>query len=458
MTDDLHLTDPLTGYIMLGGEREDAVPAVLRDTGTRIELSVPFRDIRTVPGCWFVSSWRDSNGGLVVGNQIPDSLPHELLFVCNARSFVLVGCRSSGMSMSVGFGPGTGKVIPTYVVCGGRHGRYAEINGLRTRCLDSVRWFDLSSTSLLVTKDEEGKCKNVKVCSSAIPPVDIDKQAGLVIRPDFEVTESGKTDSIISRQSVLIETKKDCEMKWEEHLSVHHAIKDLISISDWNSREFTDMSVMRLDDPKLVIDGKIVYEGWFPVISYYPLVQRNGVDNIQDTFIFSYRDIGIFGIKKWLSLRQACSQGMTLLSYLAREHQHLALETLSILVGTALECVAWYVATTERDVYLFQRNKRNRMLRFVSYEKALTCVVEKFGSFFPFNDSTRWRFEACKTFMGNKHPDAKSSDFQTMYQTTMQSLIILRMWLGIQLGANVAEMKKRLYRDEIGKNIRDLLI
>lgn len=457
MTEKWQLTDPLTGYIVLGDSPDSAIPAVLRDTGERVELTIPFKNILTIPGNWFVSTWEMSDGGLAINGQSPDIMPHELLFVCNEKSFALVDCRIANITSSIGFGPGTGTVVPTYVICGARSNHYAEINGLRTQWPDSVRWFNLPSTACDVELDKDGKCQGVKVCSSSVPSILVDDKIGLAIHPEFRIRRLDKNDSVVSRQSVSIETRSDIAESWEGHLAIHRAIKDLISIADWNLREFTDMSAMRSDDSEKVEIGRIIQDQWAPVISYYPLVKRDGNENFQNSFLFTYQDIGNGGIRKWINLRKECRQGMTLLSYLARDHRHLALETMSMLVGTALECVAWYVAQKEYDVHLFQKNKQNKLLRFNSYEESLICIVEKFGDYFPFRDSSLWRKNAREVFMGSKHPDAPDPDFHITYQTTMQSLIVLRMWLGIQLGVYVKEMKERLRIDIIGKSVIDLL-
>lgn len=386
MSDKWQLTEPLTGYIILDSGLESVIPAVLRDTGERIELSVPFTDIQNIPGNWFVSSWMAPDGGLVVGGQFPDIMPHELLFVCNAQSFALVDCRIADITSSICFGPGTGTIVPTYVICGARNNRYAEINGLRTQWLDAVRWFNLPSTTYHVEQDEEGKCQGVEVCSKSIPPILVSDNLGLSIRPDFNVAPLRKNDSVISRQLVYIETKTNVAKSWEEHLATHRAIKDLISIADWNSRDFIDMSVMRTDDPEIIGGKGAVRDRWSPVVSYYPLVQRDNNENFQNTFLFDYEDIGNTGITKWLDLRKNCEQGMTLLSYLARDHGHLALETMSMLVGTALECVGWYIVQSERQETRI--NKRYGKEQPSTYKDMLEAIIEKIevGDFFKERD------------------------------------------------------------------------
>lgn len=455
MSDKWNLTEPLTGYIVLGDGSDSEIPAVLRDTGKRIELTVPFKDVQTMPGNWFESSWEGPNGDLVFGNQIPDTMPHELLFVCNTQNFALVDCHIVNITSSICSGPGTGTIVPTYVICGARNNRYAEINGLRTQWLDAVRWFNLPSTTYHVEQDEEGKCQGVEVCSKSIPPILVSENLGLSIRPDFNVAPVTKNDSVISHQLVYVETKTDVAKSWEEHLAIHQAIKDLISIADWNSREFIDMSAMRTDDSESVGCEEVARDRWSPVVSYYPLVKRDNNENFQNIFLFDYQDIGNTGILKWLDLRKDCEQGMTLLSYLARDHDHLALETMSMLVGTALECVGWYIVQSERQEKRIK--KRSGKEQPSTYKDMLEAIIEKIevGDFFKERDL--WIGTMRDVYVGNKHADAHSSDFLTTYEVTMQSLVVLRVWLGLQLGADIVNMKNRLTSDAIGKHVTYLL-
>lgn len=459
MTINTDLKEPIIGWLYLYNESISPVSAMLRDVGNRIELSVPFRDMNSLPGCWFRS-------GAICEHLESEyqKIPKTMRFVRNNEIYVLVGCRVASMTagMLEGIGPGTGVVVPTHVVCGAYSGQYEMINGLRTSCKDIVQWFGLKSIEYELGSDEDGRCKSVDVRSkrreSLIVSGGISSSGmSLIIRPSFTVSPNLAKDTITSHQKVYVETCSRIPLDWEEHIDVHSAITELLSIADWNSRVYTDMLAMRDDDPVRVESGTRIDDRWAPVVSYRPVIDRSDVGNYGSDFLFKYSDIGNGGIKKWLLLRNECSQGMSLMAYIAREQQHLSVETLSMLVGTALECVAWYIATRENDRHLFQKNKEGKMLRFNSYESALTCIVEKFGNYFPFEDSNLWRKKARIAFMGNKHPDAYDADFQTMYETTMQSLLILRIWIGIQLGASVEKMSLGLRLDEIGKNIYKLI-
>lgn len=91
------------------------------------------------------------------------------------------------------------------------------------------------------------------------------------------------------------------------------------------------------------------------------------------------------------------------------------------------------------------------------YKYMLKALVEEFGGDYPFIDSETWIALMRATYVGNKHADAQNTDLQTTFEVTWQGLLLLRMWVGVQLGASIVEMRNRLQTDEIGKRISNLL-
>lgn len=91
------------------------------------------------------------------------------------------------------------------------------------------------------------------------------------------------------------------------------------------------------------------------------------------------------------------------------------------------------------------------------YKYMLKALVEEFGGDYPFIDSETWIALMRATYVGNKHTDAQNTDLQTTFEVTWQGLLLLRMWVGVQLGASIVEMRNRLQTDEIGKRISNLL-
>lgn len=279
----------------------------------------------------------------------------------------------------------------------------------------------------------------------------IDESVGLKLRPDYSVRISSRRDEVTARQMVSIETRTDELRDWTWHLFYHRSLMNLLTISDWVPRTFADLEVLR-DEDSSKLDGK-EREVWHPVLSYMPRVDRSRFENPESQYLFRFSDIREEGIRKWLELVNRCQQGMTLLAYVAREQEHLAIETLNMLTGTMLDCIGWYVVKTKNQIKRMKRNSKTGEMQSAGFYQMLETVQEELGGVFPFTNKEDWKRDMRKAFVGNKHGDAEGVDFQTMYDVTMESLVIARMWVGLQLGADGNTLKERVSSDEIGKRV-----
>lgn len=438
----LDLTEPIIAWLLKPDSNCAEVAAMLRDTGKRFELTVPFRDNFDKYQQWFLSS------GMVVLHDKPlepVELPNIIRTVSNGRFYTLVGCRVSG---SVSAGTGTGVVVPTYVVFGNSKTNFEKIHAMRSGIPGLSPWSGISSLSLSLG---DGSSKKTEVIAEPRNEIVVDASEGLKLRPGYSVKTSLRRDEVTARQMVFIETRTDELRDWAWHLFYHRSLMNLLTISDWVPRTFADLEVLR-DEDFYELDGE-KREMWHPVLSYMPRVDRSHFENPESQYLFCFSDIREEGIRKWLELVDRCQQGMTLLAYVAKEQEHLALETLNMLTGTMLDCIGWYVVKTKNQIKRMKRNSKTGEMQSAGFYQMLEAVQEELGDVFPFTDPEDWRRNMRKAFVGNKHGDAEGVDFQTMYDVTMQSLVIARMWVGLQLGADGNTLKERVSSDEIGKRV-----
>ena len=438
----LDLTEPIIAWLLEPDSSRAEVAAMLRDTGKRFELAVPFRGNFDKYQQWFLSS------GTVVLNDKPlepVELPSIIRTVSNGRFYTLVGCRVSG---SVSAGTGTGIVVPTYVVFGTSETNFEKIHAMRSNIPGLSPWSGVSSLSLSFG---DGSSKKTEVIAEPRNEIVIDESVGLKLRPDYSVRTSLKRDEVTARQMVSIETRTDELRDWTWHLFYHRSLMNLLTISDWVPRTFADLEVLR-DEDSYELDGE-KREMWHPVLSYMPRVDRSHFENPESQYLFCFSDIREEGIRKWLELVDRCQQGMTLLAYVAKEQEHPALETLNMLTGTMLDCIGWYVVKTKNQIKRMKRNSKTGEMQSAGFYQMLEAVQEELGGVFPFTNKEDWKRDMRKAFVGNKHGDAEGVDFQTMYDVTMESLVIARMWVGLQLGADGNTLKERVSSDEIGKRV-----
>ena len=365
--------------------------------------------------------------------------------VSNGRFYTLVGCQVSG---SVSAGTGTGIVVPTYVVFGTSETNFEKIHAMRSNIPGLSPWSGISSLSFF---PGDSSSKKTEVIAEPRNEIMIDESVGLKLRPDYSVRISSRRDEVTARQMVSIETRTDELRDWTWHLFYHRSLMNLLTISDWVPRTFADLEVLR-DEDSSKLDGK-EREVWHPVLSYMPRVDRSRFENPESQYLFRFSDIREEGIRKWLELVNRCQQGMTLLAYVAREQEHLAIETLNMLTGTMLDCIGWYVVKTKNQIKRMKRNSKTGEMQSAGFYQMLETVQEELGGVFPFTNKEDWKRDMRKAFVGNKHGDAEGVDFQTMYDVTMESLVIARMWVGLQLGADGNTLKERVSSDEIGKRV-----
>ena len=348
----LDLTEPIIAWLLEPDSSRAEVAAMLRDTGRRFELAVPFRGNFDKYQQWFLSS------GMVVLNDKPlepVELPNIIRTVSNGRFYTLVGCQVSG---SVSAGTGTGIVVPTYVVFGTSETNFEKIHAMRSNIPGLSPWSGISSLSFF---PGDSSSKKTEVIAEPRNEIMIDESVGLKLRPDYSVRISSRRDEVTARQMVSIETRTDELRDWTWHLFYHRSLMNLLTISDWVPRTFADLEVLR-DEDSSKLDGK-EREVWHPVLSYMPRVDRSRFENPESQYLFRFSDIREEGIRKWLELVNRCQQGMTLLAYVAREQEHLALETLNMLTGTMLDCIGWYVVKTKNQIkILYPTNTGGRTI------------------------------------------------------------------------------------------------
>lgn len=442
MNKKLDLTEPIIAWLLEPDSSRAEVAAMLRDTGKRFELAVPFRGNFDKYQQWFLPS------NTVVLNDKPlepEELPNIIRTVSNGKFYTLVGCQASG---SVSAGTGTGIVVPTYVVLGTSETNFEKIHAMRSNIPGLSPWSGISSLSFF---PGDGSSKKTEVIAEPRNEIMIDESVGLKLCPDYSVRISPRRDEATARQMVSIETGTGKLRGWAWHLSYHRSLMNLLTISDWVPRTFADLEVLR-DEDSYKLNGK-EGEVWHPVLSYMPRVDRSHFENPESQYLFLFSDIHEEGIRKWFELVDRCQQGMTLLAYVAREQEHLALETMNMLTGTALDCIGWYIVETKHQKQRMKRNFRTGQMQSAGFYQMLEAIQDDLGDAFPFVKPDEWKESMQKAFVGNKHGDAEGVDFQTMYDATMQSLVIARMWVGLQLGADGNMLKERIQSDKIGRRV-----
>ena len=435
MKNALDLEKPQVGFVIDDGG--DERPAVLRDTGNRIELSIVKHD----EGQTLLQIVDDDNG-----ENFEKDPQYGACIGFNADyAYTLINCEYSSSRASSGVGITT--IIPEKVVTGVARKDLDTIDGMLTSMDGLSQWLGLSRFQW-----EQEDLKQTLTVEDT-PEKEMGWSDGLSYGQKWFIQL--RHDSAVVSNQVYLKTFLP-DKSWSEHLRVHRLISELMSVADCRTHTYKDMKAYKAR-PGAALSRKIERDDWRDVLSYTPVVDRSAVDH-ETTFLFTYKDLSDGGVERWNELCSGCAQGMTILLYLIREFDNLAIETKAVLVGAILECVGWYSIVSNNDTKRMGTRKDRvtgeKRPAPPKFETLLEVLIESFEDDLPFKDINLWKDCIYDSYMGSKHPDARKMELDEMYYAVMEAIVLVRMWVGGQVGADLKTMKDRLSNDRIGGSLR----
>ncbi|MCH4855710.1 hypothetical protein [Bifidobacterium pseudolongum] len=436
MRDILDLSDSCLGFAV--NNIGDELPAVLHDTGDQIELSILKHDNgRAIEMFAAVANVGKLNAGIEeeFGSCIEVKADYEYTLIDRERS-------SYGASSDVG----VDTIVSERVVAGIARKDFDTIDGMLTSMDGLSQWLGLSRFQW----EREGLKQTITVGDT--PATEMWPSAALgygqkwFIQPHY--------DSVVAANQVHLRTLLPNE-SWSEHLHVHGLISDLMSVADCRTHGYRDMKVYKAT-PNVGLPEEVDWNEWHDVLSYNPIVDRNACDR-ETKYLFSYGDLPKGSIAKWDELRDGCAQGMAILLHLIRELDNMTIETGAVLVGIMLEYVGKYIERSNIFGKTIEKSEGSNEEPEKGFKRLMTLLLKCFRGDVPLADPSGWKDRMRRAYIGNKHPDAKKATLGEMRLAVMESMVLVRMWVGMQVGADLKKMKDRLVCDKIGCSIRSHL-
>lgn len=440
--------EPRLGWLIDGNQDSSEIAVMLRDTGTAIELTVPLSSMLD-PADKYARWW--SSGIMEVGDSDDraerDAKPPRVLLFCDKDGFVvLVGCRAGRGNLVVGgTNRGSGIIVANYAVLGGRSLKYEEINGMRTDIPALMAWTRLSSMELETRDDERHRLRSVQMSLSSTDPVKLAQTLNLAMRSTWIGTS--KLGCFSAHEHVMLETYIRDAGSWDEHFLVHGAVLDLVSLSAWCPFGFAKVEVCRRDDPKRG-PGKERYDRWSQVATYRLPRQEEQFD--KQHFLFPYEEVGASGVERWLELREKYSQALDPIFGILRSDSPWS-ESGTVQSGIALETLGYLVDTHMHNRVKQCESKRKQ----ISFGDALKLIVDDM-EVMPFDDVDAWLGRAKEVYMGLKHYDRPTPDSLTLLNALRDNLLVIRFWVGLQLGVSSETLKDNLRNDPLSKKFIEI--
>lgn len=426
---------PRLGWLVDGNPDTERVAVLLQDTGSQIDLVIPTLGMMSADdpyGRWWSAGVRFEDDP---GRERYSYDPPRVLMVEDVRGrVVLVGCRSmnSRMNMSVG----EGHIVANYAVLGARHMNYERIHSMRTEVPAMSAWVGVHSMSLQREQGGDGRLTGVKVQVQIQDDVRLSAAFNLSMSSHWEVDKT--PDGARIHEGVVLETAQDAVSGWEEQLTVHRSLLGLVSMASWTRVGISRMQVRRDDDGPNAPDGKHWPE-WRDVVSYnFP---RHETLSERLNFLYPFAEVGSAGIDRWLQLRMDYADAIDPILSVLWSNQawdHAAV----VQSGIALENLGYQIAVKKNGGAGL--NSRGQM----NFKPALRAILADMTAV-PLDDPEQWIIDADACYMGAKHPDRPLPDSLTQVNTLRKSILVVRFWVGLQIGVSAGSLRDLLGRDPL---------
>lgn len=421
---------PRLGWFVDGDPDTPHIAVMLEDTGRQIVLTVPVRDFGDGPYTrWFTEGAQYADD--------PDRRkysyrpPRTLMFEDPSGSVVLVGCVADDGRSNLSVG--NGRIIPNFAVLGGRNLGYDHINGLRSEISGLSAWTDVKSMMVTPRVDSQGRVQEVDVHLEAAAESRLARAMNLTLRPTWRTTYPDDAGTLSAHDVVQLQTHVTKPASWDDHLSVHEAIRELLALSSWQRVGFSSLAANRLDDPERFMSGDVIRPRWAEVRTHLLRTDEEWTGHPQ--FLFGFSDIATAGIHRWLKLRTQFRRAMQPLTFLA--DQRVAHWDVRIVQsGIALEALGHELACEGG----LRRGKQ------ITYNTALDHIIDTLV-FNPLIDTEQWKKQSKACFMGIKHADRTTPDALTIANTYRENLLVARFWLAGRLGTNSMTLRGRRAAD-----------
>lgn len=428
--------EPRLGWFVDGNPDTERVAVMLQDTGTAIEITIPLKGMFSKDDP-YRTWWSDGMHFVDDPNGTKHSYkPPRVLLVEDAHGpVVLVGCHSKGFRSNLHVGQG--QIVANFAVLGGSHLRYEKIDGLRTEVPGLAAWTRLSSMEVQVATDVRHRIKSVQMKLVDAQPVSLARPLNLEMRSSWRTEQP--TGKFLAYEGVELDTSVRQPRTWDEHFLIHGAVLDLVSIAAWRSFGISSVQVRRIDDPERNIAGSSMGDRWLRV-STHRLPEHRPWAN-EPRFLFPYQEIGPRGVARWFRLRKTYGRVVGPLVNILRSEEPWGHSSV-VQSGIALEHLGYLIDVDKNDgIHLNNRKQMN-------FKPGLQVILDDM-KVKPFPDHSAWIDRADAAYMGLKHPDRPEPDTLVMMNTLRENLLILRFWIGLQLGARPESLMDALANDTL---------
>ncbi|MBS1847189.1 MAG: hypothetical protein JST73_02840 [Actinobacteria bacterium] len=434
---ELVVGEPRVGWL-IGADADadaEAEGTMLRDTGDAIELTVPLVD-HLVGG----SKRRWWSRGINFGDD-PDRTkfdyapPRIMKFQDHLGVVILVGCRATGSNARNGVGQG--RIVANFAVLGASTHDYESVNGMRTEIPALRDWTGITGLEWDTEDDDEGRAQVLNVRVVSLPSTRLASDLDLTMKSMWSSERDGGRFTI--DQSLILETNAEDPRPWDEHLQLHSAVLDLVSIAAWRPLGYARINVNRTDDPRRDLQGEPRGPRWAPVAS------RRLLPDIPDEkiprFLFRFADLDEVAIQRWITMRNMHSTAIGSILNVLRSDKPWSRAGV-VEGGIALEALGYDIELMDHDGTNLNDHRQ------LPFHQAVANVAGDLV-FEPFDDIEGWKQRTRDVHRALKHPDRADPDSLDAINTHRETLLVMRCWIAGKLGVSAVSIENGLRLDPL---------
>lgn len=424
--------EPRLGWLYIDGStKQGEVAAMLQDTGSAIKLTLPLDSgiHANLPH----SRWWSAG---IMHMDDPEQTkysyepPRGMVFQDSYGFVALVGCRTTNYRSSMS--AGHGEIVPNFAVLGGRSFDYEHINGMRTEAPAFAAWTRLSAMSFKREKDEKHRIQAFELRLSSPEPVRLAPKMNLQVRLHWRT--NNPRGGFIADEAVQLQTLTKDLRSWDEHLNLHGAMLELVTIAGGKPFGWSNLEV-RLDSERHRIGpDKFADPEWRKVAHRRFPGQDEPVDKVK--FLFPWSEIGPRGVKRWLKLREEYDRVVKAVLSIIRSDEMWSVQNV-VQSGVALEALGYAIDVNKHGGA--NLNARRQM----NFNTGLQVILGDMTAS-PIGDPADWITRVNTAYMGAKHPDRGDlPDTLDLVNSLRENLHVLRFWIAQELGVKAATLMDR---------------
>ncbi len=359
--------------------------------------------------------------------------PSELDYFDNKGPVGLIGCWSGASTHTFGGSApdaGVGVINARFAIEGAsKAAHYLKLHGLRSEIDGFGHWLGYSALKSFINLPKDGAGHEITTTASAVDDMPLGRPLNL--KAIAHALSSGlQSPEVTFRSRVFLETFAKTPHEWQDHLTLHFGLRDLLRIASWHRINFQSHQAASFKETSEIRGDE--RQPWREVRTATTGVSES-IWKTNDRFLFTYDDIGRAGVARWLKLAKTYSRGIEPLIRLL-DLEGATVDAHVMQLGIAVEAIGYQA--------LIDSGKSAGAANETSVKERIDFLLTEVAGEINFN-SASFAQDFAVSYNSVKHANRALVAPATKVEHYRQGVEMVRAWVGLRLGVKMAVLKNR---------------